>query len=59
MKQRPKLHVVTDLVRTTEERAPIPSVHIDSRRITLARLRFMGEEPHPSQLFERDEEETL
>ena len=59
MKQRPKLHVVTDLVRTTEERAPIPSVHIDPRRITLAGLRFMGEQPHPSQLFEHDEGETL
>jgi len=59
MKQRPKLHIVTDLVRTTEERAPMPSVRIDPRRITLARLRFMDEEPHPSQLPGHDEEETL
>jgi len=28
----------------------VPTVKIDRSRITLARLRFMGEEPHPSQL---------
>lgn len=50
-KQRIKLHIVTDLVRTTEERAPMPSVNIDKRRITLPGLRFMGEEPHPAQDF--------
>lgn len=41
IKRRPKLHVVT------EAKAPVPSVFIDKRRITLARLRFMGEEPMP------------
>jgi hypothetical protein len=35
----------------------VPSVNIDKSRITLARLRFMGEEPHPSQLFERESED--
>ena len=29
----------------------MPSIKIDRDRITLAKLRFMGEEPHPSQLF--------
>ena len=55
MKQRPKLHVVTDLTRFAEERAPIPSVHIDRNRITLPGLRFMGQEPHPLQSFDADE----
>ena len=30
--------------------AVVPSVKIDRDRITLPGLRFMGEEPHPSQL---------
>jgi hypothetical protein len=64
MKQRPKLHVVTDLAR--QQRAfnvvqtstgLVPSMHIDRNRITLPGLRFMGEEPHPAQLFEREPEE--
>lgn len=29
----------------------VPSIKIDRDRITLARLRFMGEEPHPAQIF--------
>ena len=57
MKQRPKLHVVTDLARSTKERDPIPSVHIDKNRITLPGLRFMGETPHPLQSFPPDVEE--
>jgi len=57
MKQRPKLHVVTDLARPTVDRVPVPAVHIDRNRITLPGLRFMGEEPHPAQLFERETEE--
>jgi hypothetical protein len=57
VKQRPKLHVVTDLVRTTVDRIPVPAVHIDRNRITLPRFRFMGEEPHPAQLFEHEPEE--
>jgi hypothetical protein len=48
VKQRPKLHVVT------EAKAPVPSVFVDKRRITLAKLRFMGEEPHPAQDFSRE-----
>jgi hypothetical protein len=29
----------------------VASIHVDKNKITLARLRFMGEEPHPSQMF--------
>ena len=50
-KQRPKLHIVT------EAKAPVPSVFIDKRRITLPGLRFMGEEPHPVQLAIMADEE--
>ena len=50
-------NVVTDLVRTTGKPAVVPSVHIDKRRITLAGLRFMGEEPHPVQLAIMADEE--
>lgn len=32
----------------------VPHVHIEKSRITLAGLRFMGEEPHPSQCFDCD-----
>ena len=35
------MHVVT------EAKPPVPTVHVDPRRITLAKLRFMGEDPSP------------
>jgi len=35
----------------------VPSIKVDRDRITLPGLRFMGEEPHPSQLFKRGGDE--
>lgn len=54
-RQRPKMHVVTDLVRTTEERAKPPPP--DKPRITLPGLRFMGQELHPAQLASNDNDD--
>jgi hypothetical protein len=63
MNRKQRMHIVHQrLIEATRvgrppAQQPVPSVAIDRRRITLAGLRFMGEEPHPTQTMEYDDDQ--